>query len=391
MKSLFFHVDLDAFFAAVEVIDHPEYAGKPLIIGHKGPRSVVSTCSYEARAFGVHSAMPMSVALRLCPQAICVPGNMRRYSEMSRQVMAIIADIAPSWIQASIDEAYLDMSGTEKLYGSPSGAARMLKARVKDETGLTISVGVGSSRFIAKLASDYRKPDGLTIVPENLEMDFVDAVGLGKLWGVGRATLDRLEKYNIRTTQDLRSYSLGRLCDLFGQASGRYLYKVCRGEDPGIYSGESKSHSISAERTFFPDLIEKEAIDLYLLELSQEVCFRALDEHFVARTVGVKIRYGDFSTTSIQTTPQDGIYNSSEVYDYARKLFWQRYRGGGVRLLGVGLYQMYEGDEIDQGELFKDDEIRKRRLERLILDMGKSGLSLRRASTLVKDGYDSEK
>ena len=127
------------------------------------------------------------------------------------------------------------------------------------------------------------------------------------------------------------------------------------------------------------------------LELSQEVCFRALDEHFVARTVGVKIRYGDFSTTSIQTTPQDGIYNSSEVYDYARKLFWQRYRGGGVRLLGVGLYQMYEGDEIDQGELFKDDEIRKRRLERLILDMGKSGLSLRRASTLVKDGYDSEK
>lgn len=391
MKSLFFHVDLDAFFAAVEVIDHPEYAGKPLIIGHKGPRSVVSTCSYEARAFGVHSAMPMSVALRLCPQAICVPGNMRRYSEMSRRVMAIIADIAPSWIQASIDEAYLDMSGTEKLYGSPSVAARMLKARVKAETGLTISVGVGSSRFIAKLASDYRKPDGLTIVPENLEVDFVDAVGLGKLWGVGRATLDRLEKYNIRTTQDLRSYSLGRLCDLFGQASGSYLYKVCRGEDPGIYSGESKSHSISAERTFFPDLIEKEAIDLYLLELSQEVCFRALDEHFVARTVGVKIRYGDFSTTSIQTTPQDGIYNSSEVYDYARKLFWQRYRGGGVRLLGVGLYQMYEGDEIDQGELFKDDEIRKRRLERLILDMGKSGLSLRRASTLVKDGYDSEK
>lgn len=382
---LFFHVDLDAFFAAVEVLDDPSLKGKPLIIGHKGPRSVVSTCSYEARRFGVHSAMPMTTALRLCPQAICVPGNMRRYSEKSKEVMAIIRDIAPSYIQASIDEAYLDMTGTETLYGGQREAALLLKDRVRQETGLTISVGVASSRFIAKLASDYRKPDGLTIVPRGLETEFVDAVGLRKLWGVGRATMEKLERYNIRSTADLRSYSLQRLEQLFGRSGGGYLYKVCRGQDPGIYSGENKSHSISAERTFFPDLVEKEAIDLYLLELSQEVVFRSLDEHFVARTIGIKIRYPDFTTISVQTTPQEGIYNTDDVYEAARRLFWSKYAGGGVRLLGVGLYQMYSGDEIEQGELFRQDSQKRRDLERAILDMNRRGAALKRASSLIRD------
>ena len=327
----------------------------------------------------------MTTALRLCPQAVCVPGNMRRYSEKSKQVMAIIRDIAPSYIQASIDEAYLDMTGTETIYGGQREAALLLKDRVRQETGLTISVGVASSRFIAKLASDYRKPDGLTIVPRGLETEFVDAVGLRKLWGVGRATMEKLERYNIRSTADLRSYSLQRLEQLFGRSGGGYLYKVCRGQDPGIYSGENKSHSISAERTFFPDLVEKEAIDLYLLELSQEVVFRSLDEHFVARTIGIKIRYPDFTTISVQTTPQEGIYNTDDVYEAARRLFWSKYAGGGVRLLGVGLYQMYSGDEIEQGELFRQDSQKRRDLERAILDMNRRGAALKRASSLIRD------
>ena len=242
------HVDMDAFFASIEQLDDPSLKGKPLIIGHKGPRSVVSTCSYEARRFGVHSAMPMTTALRLCPQAVCVPGNMRRYSEKSKEVMSIIRDIAPEYIQASIDEAYLDMTGTNLIYSSPREAAILLKERVRKETGLTISVGAASSRFIAKLASDYKKPDGLTIVPEGLECDFVDTVGLKKLWGVGKATLDRLERYNIRTTQDLRQYSEERLGQLFGQAAGSYLYKVCRGQDPGIYSGMGVTYPFTGER-----------------------------------------------------------------------------------------------------------------------------------------------
>ena len=387
-SPLFFHVDLDAFFAAVEVLDDPSLAGKPLIIGHKGPRSVVSTCSYEARTYGVHSAMPMSQAMRLCPQAICLPGNMKRYSAKSKEVMAIIDEMAPQWIQASIDEADLDMTGTERLYGGAREAALLLKRRVRQETGLTISVGVASSRFIAKLASDYRKPDGLTIIPEGMEEDFIDAVGLEKLWGVGKVTCAKLRQHGIRTTRDLRSMSIGRLKDLFGEAQAAYLYKVARGQDPGIYSTESRSHSISAERTFFPDLIEKEAIELYLLELSQEVGWRSMDEHFMARTIGVRIRYPDFTTVSIQTTPDEGIYNSSEIYEWARRLFWQKYRGGGVRLLGVGLYQMYSGDEVEQGEFFKEDAERRRRLERAILDMRRSGAQIQRASSLLKDSQE---
>ncbi len=380
---LFYHVDLDAFFAAVEVLDNPSLKGLPLIIGHPGPRSVVSTCSYEARRYGVHSAMPMTTALKLCPQAVCIPGRMRRYSEKSKEVMAIIADMAPSFIQASIDEAYLDMTGTALLYGSPKEGARLLKERVSRETGLTISVGVGSSRFIAKLASDYRKPDGLTVVPDGMETAFVDAVGLRKLWGIGKSTLDKLERHHIHSVQDLRECSLGRLEDWFGPSMASYLHLVANGQDPGIYSGENKSHSISAERTFWPDLIEKDAIDLYLLELSQEVTFRSLDEHFVARTIGVKIRYGDFTTTSVQTTPQDGIYNSSDVNEWANKLFWSKYQGGGVRLLGVGLYQMYKGDEVEQEGLFDDGSKRKRELERTIVGMNKKGAGLKRASTLL--------
>ena len=200
-NPLFFHVDLDAFFASVEILDNPKLKGKPLIIGHPGPRSVVSTCSYEARKYGVHSAMPMVTALKLCPKAIVIRGNMKRYSEMSHKVMSILSSYAPKMIQASIDEAYLDMTGCEKIYGEAVSSAKNLKERIKSQTGLTASIGVGSSKFIAKLASDYRKPDGLTVVPYGLEQDFVDAVGLNKLWGIGKATLENLHKHHIYTTE----------------------------------------------------------------------------------------------------------------------------------------------------------------------------------------------
>ena len=385
IESVFFHVDLDAFFASVEVLDHPEYKGKPLIIGQKGPRSVASTCSYEARRYGVHSAMPMTTALRLCPNAICISGNMRRYSEKSKEVMTILRSFAPGFIQASIDEAYLDMSGTERLYGKSSDAARSLKEKIKRETGLTVSIGIAPSRFLAKLASDFRKPDGLTRVPIGREEEFIDAVGLKKLWGVGKATLQALERCHINDTQTLRSLSKEYLVKSFGEASGNYLYKVVRGIDPGIYTGEVKSHSISSENTYYPDLYSKEAIDTFLLEMSQEVMFRAMDEHFMPRTVGVKIRYGDFTTVSIQATPNDGIYSSKDVYTLARDLFWKKYTGEGVRLLGVGLYSLYEGDNVEQGELFASDKEKQRELEKAILNLNQKGSKLLRASALKKN------
>ena len=226
MGSVFFHIDLDAFFASVEILDNPEYRGKPLIIGTPGPRHVASTCSYEARKYGVHSAMPMTEALRLCPNAICIPGRMHRYSEMSRRVMGIISSFAPGFLQVSVDEAFLDLTGMERIYPLPGKAARKLKDEIRKETGLTASIGVASSRFVAKLASDYRKPDGLTIVPRGKEEEFVSAVGLRKLWGIGDSMYQSLIRKGITSVEILRKYDENDLKHFFGESNGHYLYLV---------------------------------------------------------------------------------------------------------------------------------------------------------------------
>ena len=382
MGSVFFHIDLDAFFASVEILDHPEYKGKPLIIGTPGPRHVASTCSYEARKYGVHSAMPMTTALKLCPDALCVRGRMERYSEKSHEVMSIIRSFAPGFLQVSVDEAFLDLTGMERIYPLPGKAARALKEMILSQTGLTASIGVASSRFIAKLASDYRKPDGLTIVPPGKEEAFVDKVGLGKLWGIGDSTLSALRRRGITTASVLRSYSQEELRRMFGEKSGEYLYKAARGIDPGIYSKEAKSRSISTERTFYPDVRDMDAIETYLLEMSEEVMFRALEEKKVPRTVSVKIRYGDFSTITVQDTPQHGIYSSADVYAISKELLSSRYRGEGIRLLGIALQGVYDGEEIAQGEFFMEKEKKERELEKTILTLGRKGSKLVRARNL---------
>ena len=382
MGEVFFHIDLDAFFASVEILDNPQYKGKPLIIGTPGPRHVASTCSYEARKYGVHSAMPMTTALRLCPDAICVPGRMKRYSEMSKRVMSIIRDFAPGFLQVSVDEAFLDLTGMERIYPLPGKAARKLKAMILTETGLTVSIGVASSRFIAKLASDYRKPDGLTIVPHGKEELFVDTVGLKKLWGIGDSTLRSLEKRGITTTGTLRRYPLEELVRFFGESNGTYLYKIARGIDPGIYQGEAKSRSISTEETFYPDVYGFDALDSSLLEMSQEVMFRALDEKKVPRTVGIKLRYGDFTTTSVQTTPSKPIYSSTDVFEIAKQLLRERYSGDGVRLLGVVLSGIYDGEDVEQRDFFSDKEEKERKLEKTILSLSQKGSRIVKARNL---------
>lgn len=382
MGSVFFHIDLDAFFASVEILDHPEYKGKPLIIGTPGPRHVASTCSYEARKYGVHSAMPMTTALKLCPDALCVRGRMERYSEKSHEVMSIIRSFAPGFLQVSVDEAFLDLTGMERIYPLPGKAARALKEMILSQTGLTASIGVASSRFIAKLASDYRKPDGLTIVPPGKEEAFVDKVGLGKLWGIGDSTLSALRRRGITTASALRSYPLEDLRRMFGEKSGEYLYKAARGIDPGIYSREAKSRSISTERTFYPDVRDMDAIETYLLEMAEEVMFRALEEKKVPRTVSVKIRYGDFSTITVQDTPQHGIYSSTDVYAISKELLSSRYRGEGIRLLGIALQGVYDGEEIAQGEFFMEKEKKERELEKTILTLGRKVSRLVRARNL---------
>lgn len=385
MGSVFFHIDLDAFFASVEILDNPEYRGKPLIIGTPGPRHVASTCSYEARKYGVHSAMPMTEALRLCPNAICIPGRMHRYSEMSRRVMGIISSFAPGFLQVSVDEAFLDLTGMERIYPLPGKAARKLKDEIRKETGLTASIGVASSRFVAKLASDYRKPDGLTIVPRGKEEEFVSAVGLRKLWGIGDSMYQSLIRKGITSVEILRKYDENDLKHFFGESNGHYLYLVARGIDPGIYQGEAKSRSISAERTFYPDVFGYDALDSYLLEMSQEVMFRALDEKKVPRSVSIKLRYGDFTTISIQTTPVKPIYSSIDVYNISRELLRAKYNGSGVRLIGVALQSIYDGSDVEQQDFFSEKEEKERKLEKTIIELKKKGSKLVKARNLKEE------
>lgn len=385
MGSVFFHIDLDAFFASVEILDNPEYRGKPLIIGTPGPRHVASTCSYEARKYGVHSAMPMTEALRLCPNAICIPGRMHRYSEMSRRVMGIISSFAPGFLQVSVDEAFLDLTGMERIYPLPGKAARKLKDEIRKETGLTASIGVASSRFVAKLASDYRKPDGLTIVPRGKEEEFVSAVGLRKLWGIGDSMYQSLIRKGITSVEILRKYDENDLKHFFGESNGHYLYLVARGIDPGIYHGEAKSRSISAERTFYPDVFGYDALDSYLLEMSQEVMFRALDEKKVPRSVSIKLRYGDFTTISIQTTPVKPIYSSIDVYNISRELLRSKYNGSGVRLIGVALQSIYDGSDVEQQDFFSEKEEKERKLEKTIIELKKKGSKLVKARNLKEE------
>ena len=203
----YFHVDLDAFFASVEQLDNPELAGKPVIVGGlpTDRRSVVSTCSYEARKFGVHSAMPIAEAKRLCPNAIFIRGNHKRYHEKSEEVMNCFKKYSPTIIQISIDEAFLDLSGTEKLFGNPSTTARNLKQEVKEKTGLTVSVGVASTMYLAKIASGMKKPDGLFVIPRGTEENFMQNLPLEKVWGIGQKTLSKINRNGFFTTKELKN------------------------------------------------------------------------------------------------------------------------------------------------------------------------------------------
>lgn len=382
MGSVFFHIDLDAFFASVEILDNPDYKDKPLIIGTPDRRSVASTCSYKAREYGVHSAMPMVTALKLCPNAICIPPRMKRYSEKSKEVMTIIKNFAPGFLQVSIDEAFLDLTGMERIYPLAGKAARQLKEQIYLETGLTVSIGVASSRFVAKLASDFNKPNGLTIVPPAREIEFVDRVGLKKLWGIGKATYEMLSRKGLTSTEKIRAYSLPELQSMLGESTGKYLYSTCRGIDPGIYQGEAKSHSISTETTFYNDVYGYDALDEYLLSMSHELMFKAFDEKMVPRTVGIKLRYGDFSTTTIQETPEEPIYSSSDVYEISKKLLRKKYNGGGIRLLGLFLAQLYSGEDVEQKDLFGESKEKRRKLEKTILELSKDGNKIQKAAML---------
>ena len=369
MNPVFFHVDLDAFYASVEEHDNPQYRGKPVIIGARpGSRGVVSACSYAARKYGVHSAMPISEAYRLCPKGIYLRPRMDRYQELSSQVMKIFADFAPRAKQISVDEAFLDMSGTRRIYGTPIQAAELLKERIRNETGLSVSIGIAPNKFLAKLASDFRKPDGLYQVIRGEEESFLDQLSLKDIWGLGAKGRARLEELNIRDIPALRAYPRGVLRLQLGEAGADYLYEAVRGRDPGIYSDEPRSRSISTERTFGRDTADEEGLSATLLDLSQQVMFRMIREGFTGKTAVLKLRFSDFSTTTAQTTLHAPLVSADELYHEALKLFHKRWsRGREVRLIGVGVANIEEASAARQASLFEEPEDRHKRVEEAVI------------------------
>jgi DNA polymerase-4 len=375
---------MDAFYASVEQCDNPDIRGKPVVVGARpGHRGVVSACSYEARRFGIHSAMPISEAFRRCPDAVFLPVRMARYQEISRRIMSIFADYTPSVQQLSVDEAFLDMTGTERLFGPPTAAAAALKRAVRDATGLTISVGIASSKYIAKLASDYDKPDGLYQVEPGGEEEFVGNLTLRDLWGVGSKMRSRLATLGISTISDLRSFTERELTSMLGAGAARYIYRVARGIDPGIYTEARKSHSVSSETTFEHDVADREIIEKTLLHLCHTVTFRLLEEGKRSKTLAVKLRFSDFRTITAQTTLSHFISSAEELYHEAGKLLQDRRAPDQpLRLLGVGFQNVQSGRGADQEELFELPDDRKRKVEEAVLRLRNKNAPIQKASLL---------
>jgi DNA polymerase-4 len=366
---IFFHADLDAFFASVEQSDRPELKGRPVIVGAApGRRGVVSACSYEARKFGVRSALPVSQAVRLCPGGVFLPVRMDRYIEVSREVMQVLKETAPDFSQVSIDEAFMDFSGTERLLGPPEEIAASLKEKIRSGFGLTISIGIAPNRYLAKMASQFRKPDGLFRVMPGEAEAFLDRLTPADLWGVGKKTAERLAELNLTTVPALRGLSAVMLTTMFGRAGGAFLFGAVRGHDPGFFTGETKSRSLSSETTFETDRRDVAGLKKVLLGLAHEVMFRLLDEGCQAKTVVLKIRLDNFETVQAQTTRKHWFCSEEELYAAAVELLGKKWNGKTpIRLLGLGLSGITAGKTQVQGELFEEKDNRKQKLEEAVL------------------------
>ncbi len=287
------HLDMDAFYPAVEVLDNPQLKGKPVIVGGSRKRGVVSSASYEARKFGVHSAQPMAQALRLCPHAIYIPVRMHRYMEVSERVFEIFHRFTPLVEPLSIDEAFLDVTGSVRLFGTPVEIARKIKDRVFGEIGLTVSAGVAPTKFVAKIASDMEKPDGLTVVLPGRVQDFLDPLPVGRMWGVGKVTQEALARLNVRTFRDLREMDVKALERSFGKY-GIKMHLLSMGVDEREVVPDHEVKSVGHEETFEDDITDRNLAAKELLSLSHRVGKRMRAEGLKGRTVTLKVKYSDF-------------------------------------------------------------------------------------------------
>lgn len=350
------HVDMDAFYASVELLDHPELVGKPVIVGHNSARSIVTAATYEARKFGVNSALPMSIALRRCPQAVILEPHFERYTHFSKQVMNIFDEVTPRVERLGIDEAFLDVAGARTVFGSPVQVAELIRARVRAETGLVCSVGAASTKFVAKLASGLSKPDGLLVVPRDETVGFLHPLPIGRLWGVGGKTEEALRARGYNTIGDLAAASVDALRVVLGDAAAQRLHDLSWGIDPRVVHAGDDEKSIGHEMTFETDITDPEVIRRELLRMSNMVAVRLRKGGFVGRTIALKLRFADFTTITRSRTIKEPTDLGRRIYEEVRDIYdalWsspiasQRAERGQVqnapvRLVGVRAEQLQD-------------------------------------------------
>lgn len=354
------HVDMDAFYASVEIRERPELAGQPVIVGGSTEgRGVVSAASYEARKYGVHSAMPMSRAMRLCPGAIRLPPRLYLYAEVSEQIHRIFARYTPEIEPLSLDEAFLDVTASEKLFGPARTIAQRIKQDIRRELALVASVGIAPNKFVAKIASDLDKPDGLVEVQAEGIQAFLDPLPVSRLWGVGKVTAAEFERLGIKSIGQVRRQSLEYLQMRFGKF-GSHVWELAHGRDPRPVVSDSRAKSISNETTFDIDIADKETLRAWLMDLTEQVGYRLRKHALYGRTVQIKIRAADFTTHTRSNTLHEPTHSTRQIWQTALNLlddYLAEYHHP-VRLIGVGVSGLDQEPlrEQIQGDLFAQTE-----------------------------------
>lgn len=348
------HVDMDAFYASIEIRDNPALHNKPVIVGGSPERrGVVSAASYAARKYGVHSAMPMAQAMRLCPQAVRIPPRLAVYAGVSHQIRDIFARYTPQIEPLALDEAFLDVTACEKLFSGAEAIARSIKETIWHELGLIASVGVAPNKFVAKIASDLDKPDGFVVVDHAQVQDFLDPLPVSRLWGAGKATVAVFERMGIRRIGQLRCQSEAWLRTHFGR-HGEHLWQLAHGVDEREVISDAQAKSISHETTFAEDLGDPQVLEAWLLHLTEQVAWRLRRAELRGRTVQLKLRFPDFKTITRSHTLTQATHSTDKLWQTVRQLLRENWQGRpAIRLIGMGVAGLQQGDQqMLQADLF---------------------------------------
>ena len=365
MPRAILHVDMDAYFASIEQRDHPDWRGQPVIVGAGSQeRGVVSAASYEARKFGVHSAMPSRTAYKLCPHGIFVHPHMTKYGEVSKQIMAILETFTPFVQPVSIDEAFLDVTGSINIFGDALTIAKRIKVEIHCQTGLTASVGVAPNKFLAKLGSDLNKPDGLTVITDANKIEILAPLPVAKIWGVGKVTEKQLQEMGLHTIGDIQRLPLDKLRQRFGNLAD-HLHALAFGEDAREVKTDDKAQSIGSEYTFAVDTANIAQIKKCLLEQCEEVGTRLRQSRVSTRTVQLKLRYADFTTITRRKTLQQPTQDEMMLYEVAGQLLVAAgIAGKHIRLIGVCGANLVPPEV--QSDLFNRDGEKRTRLAKAV-------------------------